>query len=189
MKKKQLSNLTLFTNVRHSDDFNLSLASLPISAKRVLFWFWHRYPILERVEEEELVLMWPQTVCRDLWGGHKNSITPYRMLLTLFYHHIYEDLSEEGFKRAFKTNTSGAKYFFDEGYCTVYFNQRYFLISLNYLKNLPLWIYSMWLDYLTSTWPIFIKWSWSVIQRAIRFGNTTLLYDWCWGTERWDVVI
>ncbi|EMH6405505.1 replication initiation protein [Providencia rettgeri] len=130
MKKKQLSNLTLFTNVRHSDDFNLSLASLPISAKRVLFLILAQISDpRERVEEEEISFDVTAKQYAEICGV--DIKTAYNALPdavdTLLSSHIYEDLSEEGFKRAFKTNiTSGAKYFFDEGYCTVYFNQKVF---------------------------------------------------------------
>ncbi|WP_368869012.1 replication initiation protein [Proteus mirabilis] len=128
MKKKQLSNLTPLSNVRHSDDFNLSIASLPITAKRVLFLILAQISDpREKVEEE--VISFDVTAKQYADICDVDIKTAYKALPhavdTLLSSHIYEDLSEEGFKRAFKTNiTSGAKYFFDEGYCTVYFNQK-----------------------------------------------------------------
>lgn len=130
MKKKQISNLTLYTNVRHSDDFNLSLASLPIPAKRVLFLILAQISDpRESVDEDE--------ICFEVKAKEYAEIcdvdlsTAYKSLPlavdTLLSSHIYEDLSEEGFKRASKTNiTTSATYYFDEGYCKIFFNRRVF---------------------------------------------------------------
>ncbi|ECG0550707.1 RepB family plasmid replication initiator protein [Salmonella enterica subsp. enterica serovar Enteritidis] len=143
VKKTGLQEVNENTVCRHSDNFQYSLAALPLQAKRVLFLILAQIANpKERPEESELTFtitaqQFSEICCVDLSSSYESLDSAIRTLSTSF---IYEDVSKGTLRRVLQTNiTSKVIYHYDEGYCTVKINKDaypyFFELSKSFTKS------------------------------------------------------
>ncbi|MEQ5736333.1 replication initiation protein [Providencia alcalifaciens] len=127
MKLIKLENATSKTKVRHADDFNMSIAKLPIPAKRVLCMVLAQIANPKSKIDIEIDLRFEVTAHDYAYISNTDISVAYKALPKavdmLLVSTMHKDISDSNYKKAQKINiTRGAEYHYDEGYCVIRLN-------------------------------------------------------------------